>query len=129
MENKVVYVPAPFKAEGNDVIRKVPTGEKKKGIFGGEKEVTENVMEWVQTGNSNSEIDGEALSNLISKAVSDLNYGGYRVVQIMPIMSGKYDWNSEVDKYQSEIQGSYAFGYGYGYSYTEGVTIIGEKIS
>jgi len=33
--NKVVYVPAFFKPTGKEVTKKVPTGEKKKGFFGG----------------------------------------------------------------------------------------------
>ncbi|MFB2652693.1 hypothetical protein [Shewanella seohaensis] len=127
--NKVLYIPAPFKAVGKNVTKKVPTGEKKKGLFGGEKDVTETVTEWVQTGFSDSEIDGEALSKNISEAVSVLNSDGYKVVLITPITSGKYDYKWKVDTFIGAGEGGYAYGYGYGYSYTEGVTIIGEKIA
>jgi len=44
--NKVIYVQAFFKPIGKEVTKKVPTGEKKKGLFGGEKEVFKKVKEW-----------------------------------------------------------------------------------
>lgn len=99
-------------------------------MFGGEKDVIENVVEWVQTGHSDCEIDGEALAKNISKAVSELNSEGYRVVQVTSVISGRYDWGKEAGVHQEfGVEGVYGMGYGYGYSYTEVVTIIAEKIS
>lgn len=127
--NKVVYVKAKFKPVGKEVTVKVPTGETKKGLFGGEKEVTVKKQEWQQTGWSDREIDGERLSEDINLAVEKLNKTGYEVVAIQPITSGAYNytWGKYGDP------GNYGaptcYSYGYGYSYTEGVTIIAKKLS
>ncbi|QAX84935.1 hypothetical protein C2E19_14185 [Pseudomonas sp. DTU12.3] len=125
--NKVVYVPAKFKPVGKEVTVKIPTGETKKGFFGGLKEVTVKDTEWQQTGWSDCEIDGEVLSQDIASAVAELNAEGYEVVAIQPIISGAYDY--KWDKYSSADTGaSTCYSYGYGYSYTEGTTIIAKKV-
>ncbi|NCN89496.1 MAG: hypothetical protein GW936_08695 [Gallionella sp.] len=120
--NKVVYVRAFFIPIGKNVTVKVPTGEKTKGFFGGEKEVTETVERWEQTGWSKSEIDGDRLAKDIEKAIENLNSEGYEVVCMSEVISGQYNY----DSYTGSSPG-YAYGYGYGYSYTEGVTIIAKK--
>lgn len=127
--NKVVYIKARFKPVGKEVTVKVPTGETKKGIFGGVKEVTVKEQEWQQTGWSDSEIDGERLSNDINSAVDNLNREGYEVIAVQSITSGAY--NYKWDKYSSSGNSgaSTCYSYGYGYSYTEGVTIIAKKIA
>ena len=126
--NKVAYVPAFFKPVGENVAKKISTGEKKKGFFGGEKDVTKKVTQWKQTGYSDRWIDAERLSNDISVAVESLNNNGYEIVTIAPITSGEYNykWNEQEGGYNL---GGSGYGYGYGYSYTEGVTIIAKKIS
>lgn len=48
--NKVIYIKSFFKPVGKEVTAEVPTGEKKKGLFGGEKEVTRKETRWKQTG-------------------------------------------------------------------------------
>jgi len=129
--NKVVYVSAFFKPIGKEVTVTVPTGETKKGLFGGVKEVTKKEKEWQQTGWSDCEIDGQRLSNDISSAIEKLNLEGYEVVAIQPITSGAY--NYRWDKYHSgsltNEGAATCYSYGYGYSYTEGVTIIAKKIN
>lgn len=110
-----------FRLLENGVTKKVPTGEKKKGLFGGEKEVTKKVKEWKQTGFSDRWIDGERLSNDVANAVKALNEEGYEVVAVIPVISGEYSW---ARGRQGNIGG---YGYGYGYSYTEGVSIIAKK--
>ncbi len=127
--NKVVYVKAKFKEIGKEVTVKVPTGETKKGLFGGIKEVTVKEKEWQQTGWSDSEIDGERLSNDINAAVEKLNAEGYEVIAIQSITSGAY--NYRWDNYSSSSNGSAStcYSYGYGYSFTEGVTIIAKKLT
>jgi len=122
--NKVVYVPSFFKRVGKNVTKKVPTGEKKKGLFGGEKDVTEKVTEWVDTGCSETEIDGSRLSQDIEKAVHELNSEGYEVVSVSEVTSGRYSW-----KMNSGGVNIGGWGYGYGYSITEGVTIIARKVN
>lgn len=125
--NKVVYVKAKFKPVGKEVTVKVPTGETKKGFFGGMKEITVKEKEWQQTGWSDCEIDGERLSNDISSAVEKLNSEGYEVIAVQSVVSGAY--NYKWDKYSSSGNSgaSTCYSYGYGYSYTEGATIIAKK--
>lgn len=124
--NKVIYVPSFFKPVGKNVTKKVPTGEKKKGFLGGEKDVTTKVTEWQQTGHSDCWIDGERLSNDIDQAVSELNIDGFEVVSVTPIISGAYNYDWDQQQGGNNFGGS-GYGYGYGYSYTEGVTIIAKK--
>ncbi|MBV8272950.1 MAG: hypothetical protein JO067_11840 [Cupriavidus sp.] len=126
--NKIVYVEAFFKPVGKEVTRKVPTGETTKGFLGFEKEVTKKVTEWQQTGYSNREIDGQRLSADIDVAVRQLNREGYEVVSVTPVISGAYDFKYEV-KFGGVNHGGGGYGYGYGYSYTEGVTIIGKRVT
>ena len=126
--NKVVYVPAFFKPVFENVTKKVPTGEKKKGLFGGEKDITKKVTELQQTGYSDKLIDGERLSVDITHAVDKLNEDGYEVVSVTPLTSGDYSFKWELHRGGHHHGGS-GFGYGYGYSYTEGVTIIAKKIA
>lgn len=120
MHNKIVYVPAKFKPVGEMQTVHVPTGEKKKGVFG-EREVMREEKRWVQTGFSDSEIDGEAFAKDLERAISQLNSEGYEVQAVLPVISGRYK-----SKVNYEIHHTY--GYGYGYSFTEGAIIIGKKI-
>lgn len=123
--NKVEYVNSHFKPVGKEINRKISTGEKKKGFFGGEKEVMKTVKGFEQTGYSDSWIDGERLTKDISISVANLNKEGYEVVSITPVISGQYDYY-----YNSTGRGhdgDSGYGYGYGYSYTEGVVIIARK--
>jgi endonuclease V-like protein UPF0215 family len=124
--NKIVYVKSFMTPIGEDVSKKVVTGEIKKGFLGGEKEVTKTVREWVQTGYSDCKIDGERLAQDIQTAVEELNKEGYEVVSVSPLTSGTYNF-----KYQEShlANQGWGYGYGYGYSYTEGVTIVAKKIS
>ncbi len=124
--NKVVYVETFFKPEGKEVTVKVPTGETKKGFFGGEKEVVRKEQQWQQTGWSDCEIDGQRLAKDIAAAVEKLNSEGYEVVAIESVISGAYNYKYEV-KFGDIDHGGGGYGYGYGYSYTEGVTIIARK--
>ncbi len=126
--NKVIYVPSFFKPIGKEVTKNVSTGEKKKGFFGGEKDVTTKVKEWQQTGYSDRWIDGKRLANDIANAVSELNNEGFEVVSITPITSGEYNYNFAQQK-GSQNWGGSGYGYGYGYSYTEGVTIVAKKFT
>lgn len=123
--NKVVYVNSFFKPVGKSIKVKVPTGEKKKKLFGGEKDVTRTEEKWEQTGWSNCEVDGERLAADIGKMVATLNSEGYEVVSMSEALSGAYDYHWATTGGQS----SAGYGYGYGYSYTEGVTIIAKKIA
>jgi len=126
MKNKVVFVKANFKPTGKVKTVKVPTGEKKKGFFGGMKNVLVKEEQWVQTGRSDCEIDGEKLAEDLQTAILDFNRNGYEVLSVSPVTSAQYDfkWKEHVG---GQDHGGSGYGYGYGYSYTEGMVIIGKK--
>ncbi|MGM0767901.1 MAG: hypothetical protein ACQEV6_07745 [Pseudomonadota bacterium] len=120
--NKTIYVPSYFKPLGKNKKVKVPTGEKKKGLFGGEKEVTVEEEQWEQTGWSDRAIDGERLARDIDTAIQTLNEQGYEAVSISMATSGQYDWK------QGPMGNQGGYGWGYGYSYTEGAIILARKV-
>ncbi len=134
--NTVVYVKAHFVPVGRNVTIKVPTGEFKKGLFGGEKEVTRNETRWENTGYSDSVIDGERLALDLRIAIKKLNDSGYTIKHITPITSGAYDYQYQAEGVTSSprifsdgeaVRGGASFGYGYGYSYTDSLIVVAEK--
>ncbi|MFT2112707.1 hypothetical protein [Marinomonas sp. 2405UD68-3] len=134
--NKVIYVKAYFAPVGKNVKIKVPTGETKKGLFGGEKEVTRKETRWEQTGFSDKKIDSERLAEDLQIAVSKLNDQGYTITQVTPVISGEYDYKYQAQGVTSSprilsdgeaVSGGASFGYGYGYSYTDSLIIVAEK--
>lgn len=128
--NKVVYLEAPFKPIFEERSVSVPTGETKKGLFGGEKEVTRTERRMVETGVSDSRIDGEALSRTISQVISELNTDGYEVISITPITSGSYAYEeiSSSARFTRETESINGGGYGYGYSFTSGVLLLARRL-
>lgn len=129
---KIVYVKAYFLPVGKEVTVKVPTGETKKGIFGGDKEVTRKEKRWQQTGWSDCEIDGERLSTDLQHVVRSLNQDGYTVNSIVPITSGAYNYQYQAQGIRNSprilgnteaVEGGASFGYGYGYSYTNSLLV------
>lgn len=118
--NKVVYIKARFKPVGKYEKVKIPTGEKKKNIMGSLVDVTREEKQWVQTGFSDCEIDGEVLAQETQEAIAKLNVEGYEVVAITDITSGNYS-------YRYNETANFSYGYGYGYSFTEGVIITARK--
>ena len=126
--NKTIYVNSYFKAVGKNVAVKVPTGEKKKGFFGGEKDITRTEQRWEQTGYSDCEIDGPRLADDIQNAVRTLNSEGYVVANITPVISGRYNYEYKANSSRNDNHcAGGGFGYGYGYSITEGMVIVGQK--
>ena len=133
---KVILVKSYFAPIGEEVTVKVPTGETKKGLFGGEKEVYCKEKKWKQTGYSDCMIDSERLAKDLERAIDSLNKDSFKVISITPITSGDYAY-----KYQSQgissskrilsetesVSGGASFGYGYGYSYTDSLIILAEK--
>ena len=128
--NKVVYVKAYFKPLMKEQTVKVPTGEVKKGLFGGQKEVTRKEKQLVETDEfSDCSVDGERLTADIDQAVAALNNEGYEVISITPVTSGSYQYRYQTDKWVSTTGGwGWGYGYGYGFSMTEGVTILARKM-
>lgn len=127
--NKVVYVPAYFAPIGEEKTIKVPTGEKKKGLFGGEKDVMRKEKQWVQTGLSDREIDSDRLAQDLESAVTNLNNKGYEVVSVTPITSGAYNFKYRMNSGGYEGKGYGGYGYGYGYSYTDSLIVTAKKIA
>ncbi|MEL7312369.1 MAG: hypothetical protein AAFN07_12705 [Pseudomonadota bacterium] len=128
--NKAVYVKAHFKPLMKMQSVKVPTGEVKKGLFGGKKEVTRKEEQLVATDEfSDCSIDGERLTADINQAIATLNGEGYEVVSITPVTSGSYQYRYNTEKWVSQSGGwGWGYGYGYGFSMTEGVTILARKV-
>jgi len=136
--NKVIYVKAYFLPVGRNVNIKVPTGETKKGFFGGEKEIKRKETQWEQTGFSDKHIDSERLAQEPRDAISKLNDEGYSITQVTPIISGEYDYKYQAQGVTSSprilsdgeaVSGgaSFGYGYGYGYSYTDSLIVVAEK--
>jgi len=123
--NKVVFVQAYFAPVGKEQTVKVPTGEKKAGFFGGEKDVTKDEIKWVQTGYSDTDIDTKRLTKDLQEAIEQLNKEGYEVVSITDITSGSYNWRLKESNGANPGGG---FGYGYGYSYTDGLMVVARKV-
>ena len=125
--NKVVYVPAFFEPVGKNKTIKVPTGEKKKGLFSGEKDVTRKEIQWEQTGWSDCRVDDERLANDLKEIVVALNNEGYEIVSVTPVTSGSYDWKYQVKTGGSGNNGYGGYGYGYGYSFTSSLIVTAKK--
>lgn len=138
---KIVLVKGYFIAIGEEFQVKVPTGEKKKGFFGAEKEVTRLEKQWKQTGYSDSIVDAERLANDLQEAVDILNSDGYVVKTITPITSGNYNYRYKEEGVSStrrffgegaelgeerDPEGP-SYGYGYGFSYTDSLIVVAEK--
>jgi hypothetical protein len=118
MTNKVVYVAAHWAPVGKYKAVSVPTGEKRAGWFGGEKNVTRKEQRFIQTGISDCDVDTERLAEDVANAVAGLNAAGYEVVTIAPLISGAYHAEAKWG-----WTGNGGVGYGYGYSFTKGVVI------
>jgi len=138
--NKVVLVKCFFRPIREEVTVKIPTGEKKKGFFGGEKEVYRREKKWQETGVSDCMVDSSRLASDLEVEIRKLNEDGYVVLSVTPIMSGSYDYdfNSESvsggggsftngDGYNSDVRGGGSYGYGYGYSFTDSLIVVAEK--
>lgn len=131
--NKVVFVEAHFKPLYKEVAVKVPTGETKRGLFGGEKEVLRKETQVQQVGWSDSEIDGARLARDVAQAVEALNSDGFEVISMTAVASGSYRYEYKIGQITSSarvvrdteaISGNTGYSYGYGYSYTEGVLLV-----
>jgi len=134
--DKVVYVKAYFRPVGKEITVMVPTGETKKGLLGGEKQVTRKEKQWKNTGWSDCKIDGERLTDDLQKAIEKLNQEGYFVRSVTSVLSGAYRYQYQAEGITSSpralrnteaVKGGSSYGYGYGYSYTESLIIHATK--
>ncbi len=135
IEIRTIFVQAFFKKLYKDRIFEVPTGETRRGFFGGEKPVMEKKTELIHVGFSDCEIDGGRLAGDVNEAIGNLAREGYEPLSVTPITSG--NWVREFAELQIEgstsygsgkITGSGGYGLGYGYSFTEGVLIVGRQM-
>ena len=133
---KVVLVKSYFVPVGRNVTVKVPTGEKKAGFFGGEKEVYRKEQRWEQTGYSDCIVDSERLAADLQKAIENLNDDGFSIKTITSVISGDYTYKYQAQGISSSkrvlsetesVSGGASYGYGYGYSYTDSLLVIAEK--
>ncbi len=147
---KVVFVKAHFRPRYKQVTVQVPTGETKKGLFGGEKQVMRKEVQRQETSElSDREIDGEMLAQDLQSAIDALNAEGFSVKTLTAVVSGAYDHKVSAEPVASKtewhqvqvigpantssrfpvekISGGGSYGYGYGYSYTDGLIIVASK--
>lgn len=129
MTIKTIWVEAPFMEYGYWSTDQVEVGSKtvkvEKGIFSKrfvEEQIPiyEKQKVWHSEGYSDKEMDGKKFTKRIEKAIADLEKGGFEVINIIPLISGRYknDYSSSPNM---------SFGWGYGFSYTEGVTILAKS--
>ncbi len=134
---KVVAVQAYFAPLLKKVIKEVPTGEKKKGFWGKEKDVVHKEEKWEYTGEySDCEIDKKRLADDLQKVIEELNNEGYSVKTVIPVVSGSYKWQYQEGRISSSprvlketeaISGTTGYSYGYGFSYTDCLLVVAQR--
>jgi len=131
---KSIWVKAHFLKKGKWVTKKKEDGYRTEMVEKGflkkrqvEKRIPiyKDVKEWIVTSISDSEIDGEKLTIDINNAIELLHNDGYEVMNVTPVISGryKYDYADPIIRSSNKL----GYGWGYGFSYTEGVNIIAKK--
>jgi len=133
-EVKTFFIPSTGKPIIKNKEVKVPTGETRKGFFGGEKAVTRTEQRQEITGYSDCQIDGEALARRMHEAIDPWLAQGYELFSITPVTSGSYNYYSQQGSINTKFIGTYGYvsgtgsvSYGYGYSYTEGLIVVLKK--
>ena len=131
---KSIWVASHFKELGRWETKSVQTGAATKTVEKGlfkkravevEVPIFAEQREWVATGVSDCEIDGEKFSKDIGAAIEALEDEGFELLTITPILSGSYKYDFEAPVINSRDRPSY--GWGYGFSYTSGVTIVARR--
>jgi hypothetical protein len=120
---KVEFVKAQFAVIGKTETVDVPTGEKKK-FLGIETNVTRKEKRWIETGYSDSVIDGERFAKDVDEAVNKLSAEGFAIVSITPVTSGHWGANHGTKTIDHGVPTDW---YAYGFSYTEGVLVVAQK--
>ncbi|EGQ7759752.1 hypothetical protein WM008_23865 [Vibrio vulnificus] len=135
MKNKVVLVKAYFAIEYDYRVREVPSGQYERGLLG-KKPIMTKIKEKIEVGTSKSRIDSERLATDLEIKINELNEQGFTVKQVVPVISGDYDYlysdegvTSSLSLFtgNEKITGGASFGLGYGYSFTDSLIIIAEK--
>jgi len=131
---RTFFIPATGKPIIKNKTVKVPTGETKKGWFGGDKPVMRKEQQQEITGYSDCAIDGFVLVQDMHEVINPWLEQGYELFSITPITSGTYKYECKAGKVSGHImQGSGSIsgegstGYSYGYSYTEGIMVVLKK--
>ncbi|MFC4163889.1 hypothetical protein ACFOWU_09500 [Epilithonimonas zeae] len=89
---KTIFIPAHFKPIIQNVADNVPTGETKKNWLGQEKQITRRIVSPKIVGWSDSEVDGKRLSKDITDELEKLSSQNVRVISIVPVSSGRYNY-------------------------------------
>lgn len=121
---QVFIVPSKMMPVGRIRKKSVPTGNAKK-VLGGLFSVNETEVheEFEQTGQSDCQVDTQALALDVETKLQELAAAGFAVINITPIISGAYAYKSE---WSARYHAGY--GYGYGFSYTAGMMIVARKM-
>ena len=128
---KCIWVAAHFKEVGSWRTKSVQMGTENKTIEKGffkKRQVEEEVpifeerREWVMTGVSDCDIDGERFSKDIGTAINALEVDGFEIVSITPVLCGSYKFDVKAPVINAADRASY--GWGYGFSYTSGATVV-----
>ncbi len=124
----VRFIQAPFKPVGEYVTEREQTGEVKKNWLGQKQVVYAEKKVWMETGYSDCEIDGAKFAQLISVEIQRWAERGFRVLNIIPIQSGNFDYQAQEIQshhgiFSDSVNISGGTSFGYGFSYTEGVLI------
>lgn len=124
---KTVWVEAYNQQKGRWEEYEEPTGEVKKGIFGGEKPVTVTKKRWVYIQNQYYDhlIDGPRLTRDLEEALNKLESTGFTIVSVNPVISGRYSWEGYSKSGPASPSADTAVSWGY--SLTEGMTIVARK--
>lgn len=123
---KTVWVQARWKKKGRWEEYEEPTGEVKKGLFGGDKSVTVKKRRWVETNeNSDSAIDGKQLAQDMQTVMNSLEQEGFEIMGLSEVLSGEYSWTGYSKS--GATSGCADTCASWGFSVTEGIVISAKK--
>jgi hypothetical protein len=122
---KTVFIASHSPRRTKEITQKIATGETRKGLFGGEKQVFKKAKVHVETDEmADHMVDGARLAHDIEMAATALVSEGYEIISTMPIIGGRYSWQ----KYGASIGSSADTAVSWGYSKTDGVIITAKKL-
>ena len=137
MVNRVVLVKAFFETESQKREPKV-ANKKLDGWFATVAEVNKKEVQQAEPEFTVSKIDSARLAQDLEIAINKLTIEGYVIQNILPVISGAYDYLFKTEEITSSLSfftgnekvfGGASFGFGFGYSYTDSLIIIARKIA
>lgn len=122
---KTLWIQAKWQKKGRWDEYEEPTGEIKKGIFGGEKPVMVKKKRWVETNeNSDRWIDGKKLAEDMQATMNSLEQEGFEIIGLSEVLSGNYSWTEYASGLGNSAVSTCA---SWGFSTTEGIIITAKK--